>query len=313
MLAKGPMVLGDLWGLLVRFRSYLYALGADVSKAYYCMKTSLLEKHLRRVLWRYGDKEAEWKTFGFVAVSFGDRPAAALLDICIRMCIEMFGAIDHVAAKRMIKDHYVDDLATGGSKEEVQRFKGNEDENLQCDGTMTQILTQGGLKLKAVVVSGEQDGLALEKLGASVLGLGFSTQEDLLYVKFKANISKRRRGAPTGPDLKKEDLDQMEGSNLTMRMCLGVCNSQYDPLGLASPLIIRLKVGMKLLHRAKLAWDDSLPPELRELWMKLLAMVVEAGNLPFHRGTKPEEADGSPEIVLFWDGSDVVFSCAVYV
>ena len=313
MLAKGPMVLGDMWALLVRFRCYQKGLCGDVSKAYYSMKTSSLEKHVRRIVWRYGRKNEEWKTFAFVAVSMGDRPAATLLDICVKLCLTMFRDIDPVAADRVKQDNFADDVVTGGNEEEVRRFKGNEDEDLRCDGTIPRIMSSASLKLKAIVVSGEDDGVALEKLGAAVLGLGLSTSKDLLYVHFRANISKRRRGKPSGPDLKKEDLARLRGSSLTMRNCLGLCNGQYDPLGLASPLIIRMKVGMKMLHRAKLGWDDELPTELRELWLELIEMIVEAGDLAFHRGTKPEDAVGHSTLIVFFDGSDSAYSCVVYI
>ena len=35
---------------------------------------------------------------------------------------------------------------------------------------------------------GEKDGLALQKLGGAVLGLGFSTERDQLEVKFRVNV-----------------------------------------------------------------------------------------------------------------------------
>ena len=79
-----------------------------------------------------------------------------------------------------------------------------------------------GLQIKAMVVSGEEDGQALEKLGGAVLGLGFSTKNNLLYVKCKANISPRKRNRPTRPDLRTEDLEGLRLQSLTMRICIGI-------------------------------------------------------------------------------------------
>jgi hypothetical protein len=200
-------------------------------------------------------QEDQWRTYAFVAVSFGDRPAAAWLQICVNMCLTIFQDIDPVAAEHVKQGNYVDDIISGGDDKEVKRFKGKEDDETRCDGTVSRIMMSGGLKLKALVVSREKDGLALEKLGGLVLGLGFSTQKDLLSVKCRANISKKKRGRATEPELTKEDLASLRTCSLTMRVCLGLCNSQYDPLRLPSPLIIRMKVGMKHLHRAKLDWS----------------------------------------------------------
>ena len=54
--------------------------------------------HVCRVVWRYGNKSTMWSIFGFLTVSFGDRPAATLLEVVIRMTIDMFGTIDKMAA-----------------------------------------------------------------------------------------------------------------------------------------------------------------------------------------------------------------------
>ena len=79
-----------------------------------------------------------------------------------------------------------------------------------------------------------------------------------------------------------------------MRICLGICNSQYDPLGLACPLVIRLKVVMKLLHQAQLGWSDNLPTNMKDQWWELVEMIVPAGDLAFLCSTKPEDATGPP-------------------
>ena len=84
-------------------------------------------------------------------------------------------------------------------------------------------------------------------------------------MRCKANISPRKRNKPTRPDLRRtEDLAGLRLKSLTMRICLGI--SQYDPLGLASPLFIRLKVAMKLLHQAQLGWGNDLPTDLKDQW-----------------------------------------------
>ena len=94
------------------------------------------------------------------------------------------------SAFRLNRDRFVDDIATGGTQADVEWFKGVENvETMACDGTVSQIMSKTNLKLKAVVISGEPDGEKLKKLGASVLGLGFSTERDALFVKFRANFS----------------------------------------------------------------------------------------------------------------------------
>ena len=81
IMAKGPNCLADQWEVLIRFRNYVLSFTSDVTKAYYSMLTGLLEKHIRRIIWRDCNKDDRWRVFAYVAVSFGDKPAAALLDL----------------------------------------------------------------------------------------------------------------------------------------------------------------------------------------------------------------------------------------
>ena len=315
ILAKGPNLLVDPYKIFIRFRSYLKGLNSDVTKAYYQMLTGLLEKHVRRVVWRYGVKSAKWKIFGYLCVSFGDTPAAALLEICFRMVISMFGNIDPLAAHRLLHDHFVDDITTGGDEQQVLRFKGEEDpDTLACSGTMPQIFASANLELKAIAVSGEPDGRALEKLSSSVLGHGYSTGRDVLSVKFRVNISPRKRGKVTGPDITMDTIGKLSHAVLTRRLLLGVCNGQFDMIGIASPVIIKLRAAMRdlFIGENQLDWDTILPSELKNTWIDYMEELVQAGQLEFKRCVRPEGDVEEFWLVIFFDGSDNAYAAAVY-
>ena len=314
ILAKGPKVLNDMFEILIRFRIYQRGLISDVSKAYYMLLTGELEKHVRRVVWRYGKTGERWRIFAFLTVSMGDRPAACLMEVAVKLTVLIFGHIDLVAASRLNKDRFVDDITTGGTQAEVDRFKGEENmETLACDGTVSQIMSKTNLNLKAVAVSGEKDGEKLKKLGESVLGMGFSTEKDALFVKFRANTSAKRRGAHTGPDWAEDSLGGLEDTELTMRLSMGVANCQYDPLGLGCPLVIRLKVAIREMYRQKLTYDMVLPSSLQKLFKDLIRLVVEAGKLEFRRCTRPVDAVGRCVMICYFDGSDEAFSAVIYL
>ena len=86
--------------------------------------------------------------------------------------------IDPEASVKTEKDMYVDDAGTGGSKEQVARFRGTRREDGSYDGTFSQILGLGKLDIKAMLVSGEYDREALEKLGDQVLGIKYKVMEE---------------------------------------------------------------------------------------------------------------------------------------
>ena len=58
-------------------------------------------------------------------VAFGDRITAVLLQIAIKMTVEMYKSIDLQAGERLLNNMSVDDLTSGGEMEEVQRFMGS--------------------------------------------------------------------------------------------------------------------------------------------------------------------------------------------
>jgi len=314
ILAKGPNCLSDAYELLIRFRSYKRGLIADISKAYHQLSVGEVESHMRRVVWRRS-RSSRLQIYAFMVVSFGDRPAAVVLEVAIKMTIQMFGDVDKMAAHRLEFDRFVDDLASGGNADEVARFVGTEDEETNlCNGTMPQILGGGGFKLKAMAWSGEKDGDKLKKLGSAVLGQQFSTEDDTLAVVLGANISKRRRGEPTGPDLTPENLEELKECQLTRRICLSISNSIYDVLGICAPITIQLKLGIKKLfsEEYKLGWDTIISPELSAVWKGLIIMLVKAKRVEYPRCTIPHNAQGEWCAVAFFDGSEQAFSCVIY-
>ena len=89
ILMKGPNTLSDQWEVLNRWRMYEKAMCSDITKAYWSLQTGEVEKHVRRVVWRYGDPTQRWRIFAFCVVSFGDRPAATILEIAIKKTAQM--------------------------------------------------------------------------------------------------------------------------------------------------------------------------------------------------------------------------------
>ena len=317
IMAKGPNCLADQWEVLVRFRNYEVPLTSDVTKAYYSMSTGLLEKHVRRIIWRDCKGDGKWKVYAYVVVSFGDRPAAVLLEICIKKTIELFGHLDPEAAVKILLDRFVDDLASGGTWLQVLRYMGVEDKvTLQCDGTMPTILRKGGLVLKAMVPGGEKDAAKLEMLGRAVLGIPYDAETDTMSITFNVNLGKKKRGVKLEEDLTADCLNtKLVKAMLTPRLLLGVVNSQYDPLGLVSPITVRLKKSLQELHSPeyKLGWDTEVKGELREQWVRLVEMLIMAGSIQFRRATRPTNAVGNPELIVYWDGSDAAAAAVIYI
>ena len=115
------------------------------------------------------------------------------------------------------------------------------------------------MNLKVVVTSGETDQEKLQKLGNSVLGVGFDATTDTLSVNLKpiskqpTKITKRSSVKPVHP------IDTVTPPSFTLRTCLSTVNRIYDPLGHATPVSSRFKISFRDLFRTglDLHWDDS--------------------------------------------------------
>ena len=151
----------------------------DLSKAYQSLHTGELERHVRRIIWRWGETDKEWDVLAYDRVTFGDLLAALALELAKKRGAEQGVVIDPAASEIILRNTYVDDTAGGGTKAEVDRYMGEELPDGSYTGTIPQIFDLVGLKPKVMIRSGETDPVKLAKLG-KVLGLNWDATKDKL-------------------------------------------------------------------------------------------------------------------------------------
>ena len=79
-LIAGPNSLNSMFDIGIRFRCHEVGMTFDLSKAYNSLITRPVENHLRRLIWRFSPDE-DWQEWSFACMTFGDAPAANLLEI----------------------------------------------------------------------------------------------------------------------------------------------------------------------------------------------------------------------------------------
>ena len=141
-------------------------------------------------------------------------------------------------------------------------------EDRSYSGTIPAMMKQVGLKLKTIVSSVSQDPEDLAKLSDKVLGCLYNPKEDAIGIKFVFNPSKKMKGLKTKPDLTLHDIDTFYESPQSRRSLLSICNGIYNPLGLASPYTIKLKLLMKdtLSVDNPGDWDTPVSRKLIKEW-----------------------------------------------
>ena len=166
---EGPNALASLLEVLLGFRMYEVALVYDMFKAYQSINTGEVERHVRRIIWRWGDNTKDWDIYGYNVVTFGDQVAGLILELVKKLAAEWGTDVDEEACNQIRHHTYVDDGAGGGSRDKVERFRG-ERINGVYNGTLAKILGLVNLQLKVMIASGDDNEEDLALLGDKVLG-----------------------------------------------------------------------------------------------------------------------------------------------
>ena len=102
-------------------------------------------------------------------------------------------------------------------------------------------MEKGGFKTKGFVTEEKKLLLGSGDKG-KVLGICWDPTLDEFAVQARINLSNKKKGAKTSPDLKYEEILQILTIQVTRRILLSIVNSCYDPLGLLSPITVQLKI-----------------------------------------------------------------------
>ena len=315
ILPKGPSQLNDMLEVALRFRAYESCFGADLRKAYNTILTGLIERNLRRFVWKFSADD-KWKTYGINKVHFGESNAANELE-CAKIKVAKLGeSIDREASRKLVRDSFVDDIFSGGSSISVERMVGRRsDDGSRSDGSMGKILLLGGFKVKEFIVEGDPAKNGSNLLSNSMFGYSWNSELGLLSLQFKLSFMKKTRSRKIRPVLTREDLNSLSSITLTKRNLLGITNSFGDFLGISEPFLLRFRLLMKDLFDSKdpLLWDSDIPVEKRDSWISLLAEAVRAGEVVFPRRSRPENSVGGPRIAAFGDGALPAYGGCIYL
>ena len=109
LLHKGPGLIGNLLGVLLRFREEQVAFSGDISKMFLQILLPEEDNHVHRFLWRNLDTAKE-PTYALQRVTFGDKPSPDMASfVMLKMADENEKEFPR-AATILKRDRYVDDL-----------------------------------------------------------------------------------------------------------------------------------------------------------------------------------------------------------
>ena len=129
-----------------------------------------------------------------------------------------------------------------------------------------------------------------------VLGLTWDTRKDTLSMAFHRAI---------------EDVNNH--MKMTKRKVLSIAAKLFDPLGFIEPFLVKAKIMIQNLWKAKLDWDDELPDHLAKEWRLWLEDNKHLTSITVRRSYF---STGNPQTVqmhVFCDSSTKTYEEVVYL
>ena len=272
---KGPDLLNNLFGVVLRFREREVALVGDISKMYHRILIPERDQQVHRFLWRNLDTSREPDVYVKTVLTFGDKPAPAMAQTALRKTAQECKNTHPKAAEVIMKNAYMDDIC-----DSVHTVK----EAKQQTEDIDDVLDKGGFKVKGWIYNkplrdeseNEKSEMTTMFQGAveeKVLGITWNNQSDTLSFKVNFDLINRI----TEPEQRQPEV------KLTKRMLLSQVARVYDPIGFAAAFLIRAKIGMQELWQTGLDWDEEPPPTVRYKWIELFKEMKELNKITFQR------------------------------
>ena len=293
---KGPDLLNDLFGVVLRFRENEIAFIGDISKMYHRIRIPEADQHVHRFLWRNLQTDREPDVYVKTVLTFGDKPAPAMAQIALRKTADE-AREDFPEAAQVLKDNtYMDDICDSVCTEEEAR------ELTKC---IDSVLETGGFKVKGWLLNKANSNTDQEERKEAAILQGVN-EEKVLEVVWNNHTDMFTL------KVKPELLLSQEPAMLSKRTILSQVARIYDPIGFASAFLIRAKIGLQELWEKGVGWDEKLPSETQEKWTNLFQEMKSLNGTSFERCLTPPYAVGRPVLCVFSDASEDAFGSCAY-
>ncbi|XP_057380930.1 uncharacterized protein LOC130703485 [Daphnia carinata] len=295
-LLKGPDLMTNQIGVLLRFRQYAVPLVADIEKMFHQVRIRSPDGPAFRFIWREPGSANPPEVYQMEVHLFGAVSSPAICAYALQQAVK--DSEEPEPLLRQISRHfYVDNWLTSFP---------STSEAISTAHQLTRALRAGGFPLTLWATSNDVVRKAIpgqRKEGASVnmdldedpiertLGLVWDFRRDVFLLGAKA-----------------------EPGGRTKRDLLKSIFSIFDPLGFLAPIVFQAKVLMQIIWRRKFDWDDELSQDLIDRWICWTETLPSFSKLVLERCISPPRSDlTATELHIFGDASELGFGAVAYV
>ena len=347
---KGPDLLNNLFGVILRFRERAVAISGDISKMYHRVLIPEMDQHIHRFLWRNMELDRVPDVYVKTVLTFGDKPAPAMAQIALRKTAEESQIVYPEAAKVLKDNVYMDDICDSvDTVEQAQKLTSDLDK----------VLAKGGFKVKGWVVRKDNENESPGGEGKDILKIlqdavkekqdnenHENEERDTKILQAAAgekqeseNHGSEEKGMKILQGVEEEKILGVAWNHktdvftfkvktaflasterpshtevpLTKRMILSHIARIYDPIGFGAAFLIRAKVGMQQLWQRGDKWDQELSPEVCQEWITFFEELEGLNETSFPRCLTPKDAVGLPILCIFSDASREAFGTCAYL
>lgn len=291
----GPKLHHDLFNILTRFRTHSYIINSDIKMMYRQIKLAEEDTNFHRIFWRDNPCN-ELQEYKLTTLTYGINSAPFIALRCLKQL-----AIENVekypeACLIINRDFFVDDLLTGSDSIEHLKTIANQ---------LIQILKSGGFQLTKW--TSNNIGCLPDTIN--------SNENETLDISFNKDNSQKTLGIYWNcrDDSLSYKIKPIESSSVTTkREMLSKLASVYDPLGLISPVIIKMKILFQQLWSISLDWNDPIPDPINTQWISLINELESLKNIKIPRKILLDKSI-KIELIGCADASQTAYGAVIYL
>ncbi|XP_071642983.1 uncharacterized protein [Temnothorax longispinosus] len=282
----------DITDVLLWIRQFRQLVATDITKMYRQINVHEDDWNLQRILWI--DDQLNEVPYHLTTVTYGTKAAPFLAIQTLLQLVEDEGHNFPLAVPPIIQGRYVDDIF--GGADTVQQV-------IEISLQLQNLCMAGGFPLAKwhathqdvlTAVQAEKDQgsqITFDECVTKILGLRWLPQEDSFA--FSTRISSHT-------------------DHLTKRLVLSEVAQIFDPLGFASPVVIKAKMLLQELWLHKLQWDEPLPSQLSSRWLIIRKRLTSLRKISIPRWYNTLSTS-SVEFYGFSDASQLAMAAVVYI
>ena len=294
-LLPGPVLQNELPQVLTKFRERDIGFSADIEAMFSRVRVHEKDARYHRFLWNEAGSQVI-DTYQMDRLTFGDTCSPFEAIYVTQQVAKDFGNGREDSVTAIKENLYVDGYLDSAETDEQATMRGRE---------VSDILAEGDFHLRKWVSNSTTTAAALGgKTEAEVADLAHgSPAQTILGVKWD-----------TAGDKLTFSVAATEDVTYTRRGLLSKLAGVFDPLGLASPFIIKAKILTQQLCLKGLNWDDAIPTSDLLKWKSWLAKLSDLATIAVPRCIQPCSEDvRTTELHTFCDASVEAFAAAVYL